>query len=155
MRGGFHAKQKDVTDMQMSEEFKTYLGKSFPGTPPAEALARVNPETLASIMRAFDARENFGAWDECDPIANAIVALTAAQNTLTVAIDENVFDRPDIDNAAVARVGKIIGLVDALTAAVESKICGTYEISRPTLIELTDKLVTAAERLNTVAVERK
>jgi hypothetical protein len=142
--------------MTMTKNFGDYVGKAFPGRPPAEALERTSPETRASIEHAYAVRADFGLWDECDPVAAAIVVLAGAQNVLTVAIDENTFDRPDIETAAVARVEKIIALVDALTAAVKiNDLCGVYEIDQPTLIELTDKLVTAAKRLNSVAVEWK
>jgi hypothetical protein len=142
--------------MKMTKDFGNYLGKAFPGTPPAEALERAEPETRAAIEHAYAVRVNFGLWDECDPIAAAIVELTAAQNVVTAAINEEVYfeTSASIHAAAVNRVTKIIELLEALIDETVAP-SGGAKIDRATRIELVTLMTDAVKRLGVVAAEQQ
>ncbi len=77
---------------------------------------------------AYRARSRFGLWDACDPVAAAIVNLTAAQNDLAHAISEDVdYGTGDIGNAASVRVLAIAATVDALADAIDQGITGALK----------------------------
>jgi hypothetical protein len=141
-------------------DFDSYLAKAFPWPKtPAERLKvfkHAEPETRASIEHAYNVRENFGCWDECDPVANAIINLAEAQNLVTAAInlDAETGDS-GIAPFAVARVRTIIILVDALAEAVAEGITGAAELDHDTLIKLASELAASVHHLNNIIAERQ
>jgi hypothetical protein len=145
-----------------AEDFDAYLAKAFSGATPAErqqALERARPETRASLERAYAVRADFGAWDEFDPIANALVELTAAQNAVTAAINEGVYKNADgdIHAAAVARVEAIIGLLEAVIEEADAP-SGSTKIDQANMTRLTTTMAAitmtaVVKRLNTIAAE--
>ncbi len=58
------------------------------------------------VERAYEARKTFGVWDADEPVAQALLALIEAQNTLAAATDAEGYDTvgaPSIEEAALAR----------------------------------------------------
>jgi hypothetical protein len=148
---------KDVTNIDT--DFDAYLAKAFqwPQTPAErrQALERARPETRASLERAYAVRVDFGLWNECDPIANAIIELAEAQNLVTEAInlDAETGDG-EIAPAAVVRFRAIINLVDALAEAVAERITGAAELNHNAL-KLASKLMASVDHFNNIIAERQ
>jgi hypothetical protein len=142
-------------DLAAKQNFAAYLAKAFPSfATPAERLENfkhVQPETRAALERAYAVRADFGLWDECDAIANAIIVLTAAQNAVTAAINQDAETGDgDIHAAAVARVEAIIGLLEAVIHETIVPSGGT-SIDRATMIRLATAMADVVKQLSDVA----
>lgn len=150
----------ELNDLATKQDFAAYLAKAFPSfATPAELLENfkhAQPETRAAVERAYAVRADFGLWDEFDPIANAIIELAAAQNAVTANINQDAESGDgDIASAAVARVGAIIGLVDALAVAIRQQITGAAELEQDALIELACKLTASVNHLHNLIGSRQ
>lgn len=146
-------------DLAANQDFAAYLAKAFPSfATPAERLENfehVQPETRAALERAYAVRAGFGLWDQLDLIANAIVELTAAQNAVTAAINEDAeTGNGDMQAAAVARVEAIIGLLEAVIGETVDPSGGT-RIDPGTMIRLATTMADLVKQLSAVVAEQR